>query len=177
MGFWMTLGRHDWTEVHALLDHPHGLRGGLLRLYDAWGESLRELETAQTTRTWDAIHILLTGCENDEDPKGVPLGPAPARDAVMGGLVLTGGTSRLNTPILLRPAEVRAVDAHLRAIDLDALVRERYPLLLEIGPYSFHESDGSDMVTRGWLADDFAVLRGFYARAAAAGNAVIKDIS
>ncbi|MWA04042.1 DUF1877 family protein [Actinomadura sp. LD22] len=171
----MSLDRHDWTEVHALLDHPHGLRSGLRRLEDAWNESLRELESAHTTRTWDAIHILLTGCENDKDAR-VPLGPAPARDVVMGGLVLSDGTSRLNVPILLRPAEVRAVDAHLRGIDLDALIRERYPLLLEIGPYSFDFGDEGDMVTNGLLAADFAVLRAFYARAAAAGNAVIKFI-
>jgi hypothetical protein len=176
VGFWLTAGRHDWTEVHAILDHPHGLRAGLRRLDDALGESLRELESAHTTRTWDAIHILLTGRENDQDARGVPLGPSPARDVIMGGLLLTGGRSRLDTPILLRPAEVRAVDAHLRAIDLDALVRERYPLLVEIGPYSFRNGDGTDMVTEGRLARDFGLLRAFYARAAAAGNAVIKEI-
>ncbi|MFB4304262.1 DUF1877 family protein [Actinomadura sp. NTSP31] len=176
MGRWMTIGQHSWSEVHALLDHPHGLPGGLRRLRDAWGESLRTLESAHTTRTWDAIHVLLTGRENGADDRGVPLGPAPARDVVMGGLVLTGGSSRLDAPLLLRPAEVRAVDAHLRGIDLDALIRERHPLLKEIGPYSFGDDDGSDMVTNGSLARDLEVLRGVYARAAAGGDAVIKEI-
>ncbi|GAA2131088.1 DUF1877 family protein [Actinomadura napierensis] len=139
MGRWMTIGRHSWSEVHAFLDHPHGLPGGLRR-------------------------------------KGVPRGPAPARDVVMGGLVLTGGSSRLDAPLLLRPAGVRAVDAHLRGIDLDALIQKRHPLLKETGPYSFGDDDGGDMVTDGSLARDFEVLRGVYARAAAGGDAVIKEI-
>lgn len=145
------------------------------------GNDLRVLEETQTTRTWDALHILLTGCENEDRDNGLPSGDSPARDVVMGGLILGGGTSRLNTPLPLWPDEVRAVAAHLRGIDLDALNKERYELLVEIGPYSFtgymRDGENPNMVQAGVLAEDFEVLRSFYGRAAAGGNAVIKGIS
>ncbi|GAA3741006.1 hypothetical protein HDA32_002550 [Spinactinospora alkalitolerans] len=195
MGFWMWLTRHDQEQVLALLDHPDGVRAGRDRLLQAWWDmpdepeqdpsaALQVLEEVWTARTWDALHVLLTGCENTDDDM-VPTGEAPARDVVMGGLVLSpdGGAARLKTPLLLTPDEVRAVHAHLQAVDRDALIRERHPLLREVGPYSFGttaepgrpDAEG-DMVQNGSLARDFDLLRDFYARAAAGGDTVIKNI-
>jgi hypothetical protein len=183
----MGITRHDYAEVLTLLDHPEGQDAGRERVYSEWyddidyprpGSRLRTLEWAHITRTWDALHVLLTGCENvDEVDYAPPTGEPPACDVIMGGLMLSHRTSRrhlrLNNLLLLTPAEVRAVDSFLEDTDLDALVRERGHLLEELNVYSF----STDMIEEGFLAHDFGVLRAFYARAAAAGNAVIKDIS
>ncbi|MEU9315091.1 DUF1877 family protein [Streptomyces sp. NPDC048295] len=91
----------------------------------------------------------------------------------------------MNNLLLLMPDEVRAVDRFLQGIDLDEMIRERCDLLDEVYVYSFYttvrKEDGSEhestMAEDGSLAADFATLRDFYARAAEAGNAVIKDIS
>jgi hypothetical protein len=86
--------------------------------------------------------------------------------------------------VLLMPVEVQAVDAFFRDIDRDDLMRRRYPLLREVRPYSFGATVGpeedpatGDMVQKGSLDGAFDTLRDFYARAATAGNVVIKDIS
>ncbi|MFC7306821.1 DUF1877 family protein [Streptomyces monticola] len=202
MGFWLFLTRHDPTEVHTLLDHPDGPEAGRALLYDHHGEDthpeptgpvrLRTLEEANTTRTWDALHLLFTGCsdyglDGDRLDEDQPVGEPPARDVIWGGLVITptGEASRpgWDDLLLLDPAEVRAVNSFLSSLDRDALIAERYEFLASEGPYSFGlaappEADSAtgNMVQSGALARDFDVLRNFYARAAAAGNAVIKSI-
>ncbi|MGA4841311.1 DUF1877 family protein [Streptomyces sp. G45] len=203
----MTLTRHDAAEVDRLLDHPDGERAGLARLWHAWDEGLGppELraqepppdepfldhieENDDIRRNWEGLHVLVTGCDRhdaheDDDP---PCGPAPARDVAMGGLSLDGSGSggRLNTPFLLTPAQVRAVHGFLRDLDPAALIRERAALVADAGVYSFHmgvlQPDGStprmSMVEDGSLLASLRGVRDFYARAAAAGNAVIKEIS
>ncbi|MDG4858754.1 DUF1877 family protein [Streptomyces sp. T-3] len=199
MGFYLGLTRHDYAEVEALLAHPDGPAAGRKRLREQWTSEvdpepedrteLRTLEEDYISRTWDALHVLLTGCPNDDaDESGTPSGELPARNVIMGGLVLTwtGETSpsRLNNLLLLTPDEVHAVDTFLRSLDCDALIEHRYRLLVDERPYSFgaEAEPGEDpatgnMVQSGLLAGDFETLRAFYARAAAAGNAVIKDIS
>ncbi|MFG2873511.1 hypothetical protein ACGFYU_00510 [Streptomyces sp. NPDC048337] len=112
----------------------------------------------------------------------------PARDVVMCGLPRVGragGIARVDTPRLLMPAQVRAVHGFLCAVDVPALIRERAALVEEAGVYSFRmrvgQPDGSvrtmSMVEDGSLAESLEGVRGFYARAAAAGNAVVKEIS
>lgn len=207
MGLWMTLTRHDAARVGALLRHPEGAEAGRARLRAAWEEGLTEpalrdgaplLECVEENddirRNWDGLHVLLTGCTRhdggecgDEDGgRPVPCGPAPARDAVMGGLPLSpGGGGWRNTPLLLMPDEVRAVHGFLRGIDVPALVRERAGLVERAGVYSFRmtvaRADGSSrvmsMIEDGSLAAALEGVRGFYARAADDGNAVIKDIA
>lgn len=193
MGYWMWLSRYDGAEVAAVLDHPHGLRAGLQRLRDVWDDlpmglgydpsgSLGRLEEVDTHRAWDALHVLVTGRPNDdyENAGGDP----PACDVVMGGLVMneTGEGSLIRVPRLLRPDQVRAVDDLLRGLDRDALIRERHAFLKEVQPYSFEgwgrllTGEAWDMVEHGVLAEVFDTVRGFYARAAAAGNAVVKEI-
>jgi hypothetical protein len=193
MGYWMWLTRYDGAEVAALLDHPHGLPAGLKRLRDVWDDlplelgydpsgSLRKLEEVDTHRAWDALHVMLTGVPN-EDHENVS-GDPPASDVVMGGLVMdeTGEGPFQHVPRLLRPDQVRAVDAFLRDIDRNTMIRERYAFLKEVQPYSFEGWEGlrsgerQDMVEHGVLAEAFDTVRDFYARAAAAGNAVIKEI-
>lgn len=203
MGFWMTLSRHDAAQVDALLRHPDGERPGRLRLWEAWDEGAGdspELEFLEEShgiaRNWDGLHVLLTGCEDHtaEDHE-VPCGPAPARDVVLGGLPLTregqqDGNLRLNNARLLLPAEVSAADGFLRSFaardaDIPALVRERAALIEAADVYSFRMGvawhDGSvrrmSMIEDGSLAESLRVVRDFYARAAAAGNAVVKDIT
>lgn len=64
------------------------------------------------------------------------------------------------------------------------MIRERAGLLEEAGVYSFRMGvqgpDGSierlGMIEDGSLAESLEATRAFYARAAAAGNAVIKEI-
>jgi hypothetical protein len=194
MGYWMSLSRYDGGEVAAVLDHPHGLRAGLRRLWDVWDDlplgpgydpsgSLRKLEEVDTHRAWDALHVLLTG-HPDEDEEAVS-GDPPACDVVMGGLVMneTGEGSLFHVPRLLRPHQVRAVDGFLRGLDRDALIRESHAYLKEIRPYSFEgwgrlaSGEAGDMVEHGVLAKVFDTVRDFYARAAAGGDAVIKEIS
>ncbi|MFF3782704.1 DUF1877 family protein [Streptomyces sp. NPDC001933] len=198
MGFWMGITRHDSEEILQLLDHPEGPDAGRERVRNEWnsdddyrrpGSQLRTLESTHITRTWDAIHTLLTGCENiDMVDFAPPTGEPPASDVIMGGLIIgrRGGHGlRMNNLLLLMPDEVRAVDRFLRGIDLDEVIQERRDLLDEVYVYSFcttiRKEDGSEqesnMAEDGSLADDFATLRNFYARAAEAGNAVIKDIS
>ncbi|MET9655489.1 DUF1877 family protein [Streptomyces sp. NPDC006510] len=198
MGFWMGITRHDNAEILQLLDHPEGPDAGRERVRNEWnsnddcyrpGSLLRTLESTYITRTWDAIHTLLTGCENiDMVDFAPPTGEPPACDVIMGGLIVgrRGGHGlRMNNLLLLMPDEVRAVERFLQGIDLDEMIRERRDLLDEVYVYSFcttvRNDDGSEhestMAEDGSLADDFATLRDFYARAAEAGNAVIKDIS
>lgn len=186
MGYWMWLSRYDSAQVSALLDHPHGLDAGLARLRDVWDDlpngvgydpsgSLCRLEEVDTHRAWKALHVLLTGL-SDEDLEH-ELGDPPASDVVLGGLVMGEGT--LEAPRLLRPDQVRAVDGFLRDVDRDALIRERYPFLKEVRPYSFEgwgREQSEDMVEHGVLAAVFDTVRDFYARAAGEGNAVIKEI-
>lgn len=189
----MWLTRYDGAEVAALLDHPHGLHAGLRRLRSVWDDlpmelgydpsgSLGKLEEIDTHRAWDALHVLLTGQPN-EDYERVS-GDPPACDAVMGGLTMneTGQGSLLHVPRLLRPDQVRAVDGFLRDLDRDALIHERHAFLKETQPYSFagwgrlQSGESWDMVDYGVLAQTFDTIRDFYARAATAGNAVIKEI-
>ncbi|MFI8875761.1 DUF1877 family protein [Streptomyces sp. NPDC055243] len=211
MGFWMTLSRHEAVQVQALLNHPEGAQAGRERLRGAWnqgglcaflneGDVLREPQENVPTldfieqnddikRNWDGLHVLLTGCaDHDEVEHNEPCGWAPARDVVMGGLALAevGSTERpLDIPLLLTPAEVRAVHSFLCDIDASRLVRERARLVENAGVYSFHMNvglpDGSSrvmsMVEDGSLAESLEGVRGFYARAAASGNAVIKEIA
>ncbi|MGW8378991.1 DUF1877 family protein [Streptomyces sp. ODS28] len=201
MGFWVTLSRHDAARVDALLDHPDGPSAGRERLRSAWsaglsprspGEGEPALECLEENddirRNWDGLHVLLTGCRDhrhdDDEP---PCGEAPARDAVRGGQALTGADSsaQLQTPVLLMPDAVRAVRDFLRGLDAHRLLRERADLVERAGVYSFHMTvglpDGSSrrmsMIEDGSLAASLEGVRGFYARAAAAGNAVIKEIS
>ncbi|MES9540450.1 DUF1877 family protein [Actinomadura sp. NPDC000600] len=194
MGKWMWLTRYDGAEVAAVLDHPHGLHAGLERLFNVWEDlpvglgydpsgSLRKLEAVDTHRAWDALHVLLTGHPNEdyEQASGAP----PACDVVMGGLVMNepGKGSLLHVPRLLRPDRVRAVDAFLCDLDRDTLIRERHAHLKELQPYSFEgwgrlpSGEDGDMVQQGVLAKAFDTVRDFYARAATAGNAVIKEIA
>ncbi|MEV8532383.1 DUF1877 family protein [Streptomyces sp. NPDC051211] len=147
-------------------------------------------ETHEIRRNWDGMHVLLTGCEDhyhEEDAQERACGPAPARDVVMGGLPLSGaaGPARIGVPVLLMPDEVRAVHGFLSGVDVPRLVRERAGLVEAAGVYSFRMTvqwaDGSSrnmsMIEDGTLASALEAVRGFYARAAAAGNAVIKEIS
>ncbi|MFD9405848.1 DUF1877 family protein [Streptomyces sp. NPDC059989] len=211
MGFWMTLSRHDAGRVEELLHHPDGAQAGRRRLWEAWNEGLDMNDEGESgsahapggpprlrfaeenndiRRNWDGLHVLLTGCrEHDRDEHATPCGRAPARDVVMGGLPLVedggGGIARIDTPRLLVPAEVHAVHAFLRTVDVHALIRERAGLVEEAGVYSFRmrvgQPDGSvrtmSMIEDGSLAESLEGVRGFYARAAAAGNAVVKEIS
>lgn len=186
MGHWMWLGRYDGAEVATLLDHPHGLDAGLKRLRDVWDDlpddagydpsgSLCRLEEVDTHRAWQALHILLTGLSDEELEHD--LGEPPAADVVLGGLTMGEGT--LGAPRLLRPDQVRAVDAFLRDLDRDTLIRERQPFLERVQPYSFEgwgPQQDEDMVKHGVLAAAFDTVRDFYARAALDGNAVIKEI-
>ncbi|WP_141583400.1 DUF1877 family protein [Actinomadura sp. WMMA1423] len=193
MGFWMWSTRYDGAEVAALLDHPHGLHAGLERLSNVWEDlpvglgydpsgSLRKLEAVDTHRAWDALHVLVTGQPNEDYEQAS--GDPPACDVVMGGLVMngTGEGSLFRVPRLLRPDQVRAVDAFLSTLDRDALIRERHAFLKEVRPYSFESwgrlpnGEDGDMVEMGVLGRVFDDVRGFYARAAAAGNAVVKEI-
>ncbi|MFF9512084.1 DUF1877 family protein [Streptomyces sp. NPDC014727] len=141
-------------------------------------DPLRTVESTCITRTWDAIHVLLTGCENvDTVDFAPPIGEPPTSDVIMGGLIIGrrgGHRRRTNNLLLLTPDEVRAVDRFLQDLDLDAVIRERRDLLDDVYVYSFYSTIQSEV---GSLASDFAILRGFYARAAEAGHAVIKDIS
>ncbi|MCP9949889.1 DUF1877 family protein [Actinomadura madurae] len=187
MGYWMWLSRYDGAEVAAVLDHPHGLDAGLKRLRDVWEDlpndagydpsgSLCKLEEVDTHRTWEALHVLLTGLSDEHLEHD--LGDPPAADVVLGGLVMGEGTI-YRVPRLLRPDQVRAVDGFLRELDRDALIRERYAFLKEVRPYSFEGwgwPPSEDMVEHGVLATVFSTVRDFYARAAADGNAVIKEI-
>ncbi|MFC9294196.1 DUF1877 family protein [Streptomyces sp. NPDC057011] len=200
----MTLSRHDAAAVEELLRHPDGARAGRSRLWEAWNEGLGiagdeggrapggppRLEFVEENddirRNWDGLHVLLTGCrEHDQDEHPTPCGPAPARDVVMGGLPLVEEGARLDNPRLLMPAEVRAAHDFLSTVDVHALIRERAGLVEEAGVYSFRMSvgqpDGSvkvmSMIEDGSLAESLEGVRGFYARAAAAGNAVVKEIS
>ncbi|MCX5341817.1 DUF1877 family protein [Streptomyces atratus] len=198
MGFWMGITRHDYAEILRLLDHPDGPDAGRERIRDEWnsdddyhppGSLLRTLESTCITRTWDAIHVLLTGCENvDMVDFAPPTGEPPASDVIMGGLVIGrrgGHGMRMNNLLLLTPDEVRAVDRFLQGLDLEEVIRERADLLDDVSVYSFYTTiqgeDGSDqdvsMIEDGILASDLAILSAFYARAAEAGHAVIKDIS
>jgi hypothetical protein len=133
------------------------------------------------------LHVALTGYPNEDEQ---PLGDIPARNAVLGGLVITSTGeeptpgSRYEVLKLLTPADVQAVDRFLRDTDRDDLLRRRQALLREVRPYSFGHTVGpyedpatGDMLQNGSLARAFDTLRGFYACAAAAGNAVIKELS
>lgn len=199
----MTLSRHDAAQVDALLRHPAGERPGRLRLWEAWNEGpgdspdLEFLEESHgIARNWDGLHVLLTGCQDHiaEDHE-VPCGPAPARDVALGGLPLTREGQedpdvRLNNARLLLPAEVRAADGFLRSFaardsDIPALIGERAPLIEAADVYSFRmlvaTRDGRasrmSMIEDGSLAESLRAVRDFYARAAAAGNAVVKEIA
>ncbi|MER6073712.1 DUF1877 family protein [Streptomyces sp. NPDC001817] len=195
----MGITRHEESEILALLDHPEGPESGREQVRNEWyddaeyprpGSRLRTLESVYITRTWDAIHVLLTGRENiDEVDFAPPTGEPPACDVIMGGSILNhrgrGHALRMNNLLLLMPDEVQAVDAFLKGIDLDCLIRERGHLLEELDVYSFYMTvelpDGRkeymNMLEDGSLVEDLGVLRDFYARAAASGNCVIKDIS
>lgn len=125
----------------------------------------------------------------------MPCGPAPARDVVLGGLPLTREGQedpdvRLNNARLLLPAEVRAADGFLRSFaardsDIPALIGGRAPLIEAADVYSFRmlvaTRDGRasrmSMIEDGSLAESLRAVRDFYARAAAAGNAVVKEIA
>ncbi|MFC8825001.1 DUF1877 family protein [Streptomyces sp. NPDC057137] len=202
----MTLSRHDAAQVAALLRHPDGERAGRLRLWEAWDEgaggspALEFVEESHgIARNWDGMHVLLTGCVNhtDEDHE-VPCGPVPARDVVLGGLPLMSkgqddledSALRLGNARLLLPAEVRAAERFLRSFaardtDIAARIRERAALIEAADVYSFRMLVGSpdgratrmSMIEDGSLAESLRVVRDFYARAAAAGNAVVKEIS
>ncbi|MCT2589792.1 YfbM family protein [Streptomyces sp. N2-109] len=201
MGFWMTLSRHHAAQVEALLEHPDGAQAGRKRLWDAWTEAPRPDEPHDSVpllefleenddirRNWDGLHVMLTGCTNHADHEDrEPCGRAPARDAVMGGLALPRGgrTGRIDDARLLMPDEVRAVHDFLQDLDIPRLVQERATLVEEADVYSFRMgvglADGStrnmSMIEDGSLADSLRNVRDFYARAAADGNAVIKEIS
>lgn len=101
MSLWLTLTRHDAAQIEELLEHPEGPSAGRERLRLAWNDVVFEddedgtayprviEETSEVRRNWDALHVLLTGAESfDEDGELLTCAPAPARDVVMGGLVL-----------------------------------------------------------------------------------------
>ncbi|MFJ4776782.1 DUF1877 family protein [Streptomyces sp. NPDC088762] len=176
--------REAWNEgpdddAYAIAEPAHG---GGPRL-----EFLEENDDIR--RNWEGLHVLLTGCaDHDREEHAMPCGRAPARDAVMGGLPLSeedGDSLRFDTPRLLMPAEVREVHGFLRTLDVPALVRDRARLVEEAGVYSFRmrvgQPDGSirvmSMIEDGSLAESLEGVRAFYARAAAAGNTVVKGIA
>ncbi|MFC3347215.1 DUF1877 family protein [Streptomyces echinoruber] len=159
--------------------------------YGTGGDSaprLPILESAHVHRAWQALHILLTGADPYDEEAVAPVGD-PAWNAVLGGARITRDGDDRNAGawedlLLLMPDEVAAVDGFLRALDRDELIRRRHPFLREVGPYSFsgwtmgsgRGAETGDMVQSGVLANAFDTLRGFYVRAAAAGNVVVKNI-
>ncbi|WP_328859584.1 DUF1877 family protein [Streptomyces sp. NBC_00306] len=201
MSLWLTLTRHDAAQIEELLEHPEGPSAGRERLRLAWNDVVFEddedgtayprviEETSEVRRNWDALHVLLTGAESfDEDGELLTCAPAPARDVVMGGLVLAergGNQGRLYNPLLLMPDQVRAVHSFLQGLDAPTLIACRGDLLRKATFYSFStdipQPDGTlrteSVVEDGSLAAGVDIVRGFYARAAAAGNAVIKEVS
>ena len=118
-------------------------------------------------KAWHGLHWLLTGTAWDTD--------TPAGQAILGGRDV-GEDNGYGPSRLLEPDGVRAVAAALAALDADALAaRMDRPAMeaADIYPQIWDEDD----VFESYLRPAYEDLRGFYARAAAEGAAVLQSLS
>ena len=118
-------------------------------------------------RAWHAVHMLLNG-----SPWG---GSGPAADVVLGGTVL-GDPSTYEPVRVLLPERVQAVAvllADLPPDDLRSRFTHRAFRQAEVYPDVW---DTPDVLT-SFVLPAYAVLRTFYAEAAAAGDAVLIQLT
>jgi len=129
-------------------------------IVEAVEEAWEQPFTAETDKAWDAIHRALG--DGSLDPKA---GSAPLNQAIFGGTSLHEGDDYI---IVLVPRdEVPAVAAALATID-DEAMRQRYRDLV---PSDYDPSYGDE--DREYTVANFRDVAALYARAAAAGRAVI----
>ena len=117
-------------------------------------------------RGWHAVHMLLNG-----SPWG---GSGPAFDAVLGGTTL-GDPSTYEPVRVLVPERVSAVAVLLAGLppeDLRSRFTHRAFRQAEVYPDVWDRSD----VLTSFVLPAYEALRGFYAEAAAAGDAVLVQL-
>jgi len=118
-------------------------------------------------RAWHAVHMLLNG-----SPWG---GSGPASDVVLGGTVL-GDPSTYEPVRVLVPQRVSAVAVLLAGLPVDDL-RGRFThrafRQAEVYPDVWDQPD----VLTSFVLPAYEALRGFYAGAAAAGDAVLVQLT
>ena len=151
--------RVDADELDLLERDPDA--GGLL-MADSDPEQLFDLG-----RAWHAVHMLLNG-----SPWG---GTGPAFDAVLGGTVL-GDPSTYEPVRVLLPERVRAVAALLADLPGEQL-RTRFThrafRQAEVYPDVWDRAD----VLTGFVLPAYERLRALYVEAAAAGDALLVQLT
>jgi hypothetical protein len=173
MGIWTWLYRMTPETVERGLRpfDENFIAGGLAVEQPPWRDQ-NAAARIDTHRAWHALHVLLTGSENDAEP--------PA------AWVIYDGSTRFaydfTSAVTLSSADdvIRIAD-YLRSASFDALIAERYPRLFKgddsVSAYSFEgwgEDGKLDLVESGILRETFDKVRSFYLDAAAAGQAVVK---
>ena len=118
-------------------------------------------------RAWHAVHMLLNG-----SPWG---GSGPAFDAVLGGTAL-GDPSTYEPVRVLVPARTSAVAVLLTGLappDLRSRFTHRAFRQAEVYPDVWDQAD----VLTSFVLPAYEALRGFYAQAAAGGDAVLLQLA
>lgn len=155
----MVWRRTSADELDLLERDPDA--SGLL-MADSEPEELFDVE-----RAWHAVHMLLNG-----SPWG---GSGPAFDAVLGGTVL-GDPSTYEPVRVLLPERVQAVASLLAGLTADEL-RPRFThrafRQAEVYPDVWDRAD----VLTSFVLPAYERLRAFYAEAAAAGDAVLVQLT
>ncbi len=134
---------------------------------DAAGPLMADGAVFDVGRAWHAVHMLLNGT-----PWG---GSGPAFDAVLGGTVL-GDPSTYEPVRALVPARVSAVAVLLAgtpADDLRGRFTHRAFRQAEVYPDVWDQSD----VLTAFVLPAYEALRAFYAEVAAAGDAVLVQLT
>lgn len=133
-----------------------GVMGGLLEeLEESWNDAAM---TVDTDKAWDAIHRSLT--DGTLDPDG---GAYPLSHAILGGRNLFDGYCVVYVGV----AEVRDVAEALRGVDR-VWLRRRFDTIDDP-----RYGGGLDDADFAYTWSNFVDVQAFYARAAAAGRAVI----
>ena len=118
-------------------------------------------------RAWHAVHMLLNGT-----PWG---GSGPAFDVVLGGTTL-GDPSTYEPVRALLPERVSAVAAHLQGLPPEAL-RTRFTHRAFRQAEVYPDVWGQPDVLTAFVLPAYEQLRGFYAAAAAASDAVLIQLT
>ena len=126
-------------------------------------------EDLDLDKAWHGLHFLLTGKADG--------GPEPACYLNSGGEDL--GDDDDVQARLLRPDQVRALAAHLAALDTDELMKRFDParmMKLRIYPEIWDRPEETD-APRGFLLGAFTELREFVGGAASDGDAIVVCIA
>jgi hypothetical protein len=161
---WFTISPEEAAALVAAKKRGMDSVGELLQ---PWLEGLEELPGhVQMDKAWEPIHRCLTGDRSLD--LMFTYGPMPLKLAVLGGRQIFRHGYR--TASLVDPGKVPRVARALAKIDR-AWMRERF---FGLPDRQFHAVDEE---TFEWVWGHFELLPPFFARGAAAGNAVVCTIS